>query len=293
MLGELKDVRPSYPQGRDGQLDDVDAKEEVLAKPALLDGLFQVPVGRRHDANVDRHLLRAAHGPHGPLLKHAQQLRLQRHGHVADLIEEERPPRRLLEQTRARLLRIRECPAHVAEELRLEQRLRDRGAVDRHERPTGSAAARVKSARHELLARAALPCNQDGHLGVGNAAEHVHDMSHGVTVAHEVRWARSRVRRLVPQSLHFLAQPLVAHRAIHRDAECVELDRLVDEIVRPRADRLHGGLHRPECGEHQHWHVGPARDDAYTQVDPGRSPHVQVGHDRIAPACREGVDGLV
>ena len=55
-----------------------------------------------------------------------------------------------------------ERAAHVAEELRLEQRLGDRAAVDRHERPRRAPAVRVDRPRDELLAGAALADDEHG-----------------------------------------------------------------------------------------------------------------------------------
>ena len=64
------------------------------------------------------------------LLQHAQQLRLQRRAHRPDLVEEQRAPVRLLEPALAGADGAGERAAHVAEQLRLEQRLGNRAAVD-------------------------------------------------------------------------------------------------------------------------------------------------------------------
>ena len=78
---------------------------------------------------------RRRRGSNSPLLQHAQQLRLQRERQLADLVEEERAAVGAARSgPRACSRRAGERAAHVAEELALEQRLRDRRAVDRHER---------------------------------------------------------------------------------------------------------------------------------------------------------------
>jgi len=53
----------------------------------------------------------------------------------------------------------------VAEELRFDQLLRDGGAVDLDERLPGPQAMGVDGPGHELLARAALPVDEDGGVG--------------------------------------------------------------------------------------------------------------------------------
>ena len=65
-----------------------------------------------------------------PLLEHAQELRLDRERQLADLVEEERAAVRRLERARLRRDGAGERAALVAEQLALEEVLRDRRAVD-------------------------------------------------------------------------------------------------------------------------------------------------------------------
>jgi hypothetical protein len=58
-------------------------------------------------------------------------------------------------------VRVGEAAAHVPEQLRLEKRVADRGAVDRHERSMAPPAARVQQLRREFLSGAALADNQN------------------------------------------------------------------------------------------------------------------------------------
>src|SRR5437868_4026629 len=80
-------------------------------------------------------------------LAHAQQLDLERRGHVADLIEEERAAVGDLEQPRLILDRAGERAADVAEQRALEQVVVERGAVLHHERLLGARAVIVDRAR--------------------------------------------------------------------------------------------------------------------------------------------------
>ena len=70
----------------------------------------------------------------GPLLQHAQQLGLGRQRDLGDLVEQQRAAVGRLEAAVAALDRAGERAALVAEQLGLEQRLGERGAVDRDER---------------------------------------------------------------------------------------------------------------------------------------------------------------
>ena len=101
--------------------------------------------------------LRVAPEPaHRAVLQDLEQLGLEHLAQESDLVEEERAPVRGLEQTGLRLARLGEGAALVAEQLGLEQRLRDRRAVDVDERPAGPGAHAVEEPRHQPLAGAGL-----------------------------------------------------------------------------------------------------------------------------------------
>ena len=95
---------------------------------------MQVAVGRGDDAHVDLQRRRAADALEALLLERAQDLGLQRQRQVADLVEEQRAAMRQLELARLARDRAGERALLVAEELGLEQRLGNRGAVDGDER---------------------------------------------------------------------------------------------------------------------------------------------------------------
>ena len=90
------------------------------------------------------------------LLQEAQQLDLDRRRDLADLVEEQRAAVGLLEAPFAPPDRAGERAALVAEELALEQRLGERGAVQLDERLLGARAVLVDGRGDELLAGAAL-----------------------------------------------------------------------------------------------------------------------------------------
>src|SRR6185369_16835923 len=101
---------------------------------AVLDRARQVTVGGRDDARVGPQHARAAEPLELALLQHAQELGLRRRAHLADLVEEQCPPRGLLELSRLALRGAREGAALVAEELCFQQLFGQRRAVQRDER---------------------------------------------------------------------------------------------------------------------------------------------------------------
>ena len=108
----------------------------------------------RDHTHVDVMAPVAAHRTDVAELQDAQELRLQQDGHVANLVEQQRAAVGLGEQALARLDRAGEAAAHVAEELALEELLRNGGGVDRHE---GTVAC-ARSARGWRARRA--PCRR-------------------------------------------------------------------------------------------------------------------------------------
>ena len=63
----------------------------------------------------------------------SQQHDLHPHAHLADFIEEERAVRRQLDEAGLVAVRAGKAAAYVPEELRLEQRIRQTRAIERHE----------------------------------------------------------------------------------------------------------------------------------------------------------------
>ena len=83
---------------------------------------------------------------------------------LADLVEQERAAVGLAEQAGARAHRAGEGAARVAEELRLGELRRERGAVEAHERPVGAPRGAHDRLGHPLLAGAALAGEEHGHV---------------------------------------------------------------------------------------------------------------------------------
>ena len=115
-------------------LEHVEAVVEVLAKLPLLERGLEVAVGGGDDAHVGLQSAGTADALELALLEDAQELRLQERAHLGDLVEEERAAGGLLDATDLARDRAGERALLVAEQLRLEELLGQRGAVDRHQR---------------------------------------------------------------------------------------------------------------------------------------------------------------
>src|SRR5262249_36544111 len=112
--------------------------EEVLPEPPLVHERAEVAMRGGDHLDVDRDLPLAPDGAHLPFLEHPEQLRLERGGHLADLVEEERSAVGGTDQPLAIGLRAGIAALHVAEELVLEEVLGKGRAVEGAQRPTAA-----------------------------------------------------------------------------------------------------------------------------------------------------------
>ena len=131
-------------QRRQVDLDDVEPVVEVLAEACRRASARSRSwlVAATH-AHVDLLAARRAERADLALLQHAQELGLQRRRQLADLVEEERAAVGLDEHARRVGARVGEGAALVAEQLALEQRVGDGGAVERR-RTAARAAGELK-----------------------------------------------------------------------------------------------------------------------------------------------------
>ncbi len=133
MLGEQRDVVAAFAQRRQVQAHDIEAVQQVGAEFAAFGFRVEVLVGRGDHAHVDADQLAAADAVELAVGEHAQQARLQRQRHVADLVEEQRAAIGLLEAAGVAARGAGERAGLVAEQFRFEQFGRNRRGVERDE----------------------------------------------------------------------------------------------------------------------------------------------------------------
>src|SRR5712672_2921802 len=148
---------------RQRHLQGIEAIEQVGAEAPLGNGLVEASVrsGDQEDVDLGSD---APNGAHGPVVKQTQKHGLQRDGHVADLIKEERAAVSLLDESNcATAPRAGECAVSIAEEFGLDQAFRKGGAIDGNEGagpPTGG----MGVAGELFLAGTGLAADEDRHL---------------------------------------------------------------------------------------------------------------------------------
>ncbi|MFN8096101.1 MAG: hypothetical protein U0599_28455 [Vicinamibacteria bacterium] len=130
-----------------------------------------------------------------------------------------------------------EGAAHVAEQLRLEEPLRDRPAVDRHERPLGPRTVAVDRAGDELLAGARLAGHQHRRVGGAGEGDLLVDGEHRAAAAHEAVGHEAEGASDGSGSLPPARAP--GERALDDLGHLADVDGLAHEVER-------AGLHRLE-----------------------------------------------
>src|SRR2546422_10819192 len=199
-VDELGQIVEALAQRREPELDSAQAIEQVRSEPTLVDELAQGLVRRGDDSNVDVDRPAAAHPLDLALLERAQDLRLHGEGHVADLVEEQRPAAGQLEPSDARADGAREGATLVAEQLGFEEPLRDGRAVHGDEGAVLARAPAVDRLRQERLTRPAFALDQHREVRRRDALRRLQRANQGLVRADQLLEA-GRARRLEPRDV--------------------------------------------------------------------------------------------
>src|ERR1019366_7278666 len=148
-------------QRRHLDVEDVEAVEEVTAQMAALHRLLRILVGCCDNAYVDRRFGFTPKAAEFTVLEHAEQLGLGGGGHLTNLVEQQCPFFSQFETSGASLNGSSERSFFVAEDLALDQRLRDGGAVDCNKWLVSAGTQVVQAARNQFLAGTALAGNRN------------------------------------------------------------------------------------------------------------------------------------
>ena len=147
---------------RQRQHDHGETMVEVAAELSRRHERGQIPLRRRDQLHVDLPRLDRAEAPDRLLLDRLQELALTAGGERVDLVEKERPAGGRLEEAALRSLGIGEGASLEAEELGLEHRLGNGGAVHVDEGRARASAAVVQHARDQAFAGPGLAGQQHG-----------------------------------------------------------------------------------------------------------------------------------
>ena len=177
MLGEQEDVVAPLAEGWQHEGEHGETVVEVLPESPLAGGRREVHVRGGDDPDIHRLAVRRAEPADHTLLDHLEELGLETLGQEPDLVEEERALVRGLEEAPLGLSRVREGAALVAEHLRLEERVRDGGAVDVDEGAARAGAGAMEGLSDEALPRSrlALDENRGEPSNIGGARDEPRD----------------------------------------------------------------------------------------------------------------------
>ncbi|OPY15465.1 MAG: hypothetical protein A4E74_02203 [Syntrophus sp. PtaB.Bin075] len=89
---QQQNILSPFPQRRDCDRDDTDPVKEVFTKRTLLYHFTQILVRGKHKTDIDRNIFRSAETADISFFQDSQKFGLQRETHVADFIEQHRPP---------------------------------------------------------------------------------------------------------------------------------------------------------------------------------------------------------
>src|SRR5690606_28139900 len=156
---------------------------------------------------------------------------LTRERQVGDLVEEQRAAVRRLEPALPAAERARERAALVSEELRLDERLREGRAVDRHEREALSWSARMQRVGDELLARPALADDETRRLALRDRVEALDELHHRRRVADDRRAGLAAGNELARLLELLLERAVLGDVADDAERELLGVERLRDVVV--------------------------------------------------------------
>ena len=158
------------------------------------------------------------------------------------------PPLHLLELADAAAVGAGEGALLVAEQLALQQVLRDGRAVEGQERRLGSGAVLVDGAGDQFLAGAALAGDQHRHVLGGDAADGLVDLAHGRAGADDGA-VHVRVRRGLGDHGRLAHPPGHFQRLADHPPQLVQVERLEQVVVGALLHRLDGRVRRLGQGD--------------------------------------------
>ena len=174
-----------------------------------------------------------------------------------------------------------ERAAHVAEELRFEQRFRNRAAVQGDEALHAARPVLMNRSRDDFLPRASLAGDQDCAVGGGDGLEKLKKPRHRAALADDSLEAIQPLVELRTQVRVLRFEAPLLETGLEGVQELVDQKRLVDEIPRAPLDQLHRVLHRGVPGDDNDDDLGIALERGMNHgrsVDAGKA---QIGHDQV------------
>jgi hypothetical protein len=167
MCDERADVLATIPERWHFQVHDHDPIHQIFAELAFRDEIRQIPVRGGDDADIDLAGCEVgAHRFHFPAFQKTQKHRLHAQAHFPHLVQEDGASVAQLKEPDLVTMGTRKAALHMTEQLRLQERLRDPGAIERDKRPLGSRRTGMNKPGDEIFPDATF--SRDEHFGLAS-----------------------------------------------------------------------------------------------------------------------------
>ncbi len=248
VLRQHRDLFRPLPEGRDHDLDDIQAVVEIFPEATCRHRLLEILVGRSQHPHVDLHGGAAADPGELTVLEHVEQLALERGVQVPDLIEKDGSAIRGLELADLELVGAGEGPALMAEQLALEELARHRGTVDLDEGARLAHRRVVDRPGDDVLSGTRLAADEHGDVDAGGLLDDLPHLGHPSAPPETDLLAQPVPRLVVVRPVPVAAG--AGQRALDHSLEIVGSERLLQEVVRAERGGLSHALDRVRSRDH-------------------------------------------
>jgi len=232
-----RDVLCPHPERRKFERDHIEAVVEVRPESSLFDHIPKVPVRRRNHADIHLPAHCRAHRLDLSVLEYPEEDLLKTGTDIAYLIEEHRAAVGHFKNTLLVPHGPCESTLDVAKKLALQERLRQRRAVDGQEGLLGPDAVEMYGPRDKFLPRSRLAQDEYGRPGVLDLLYGLIDLDHRFTVAHEVP-ETVLLFQLVPEKAIVVDKGLLVEDLPHDKTDLLKVEGLCYVVLRPFLHRF-------------------------------------------------------
>ena len=180
----------------------------------------------------------------------------------------------------------------VSEELVLEKRLGNRRAIDGHEGTLGARRQLMNGTSQKLLARAALPEDQDGGIGRRDTLNLKQRFLQTFARPHQTRQGHPLLQLLF-QQIGATLEPPTLECAIDEQEKVVYVHRLGEEVRSALADGAHRVLDGAKGGHHDDIRFGASLQSRRQNVESTSRGQLQVGENDAETRSRKGALRLI
>ena len=275
-LDEQRNIFTPFAHGRQNDRNHIQPIVQIFTERAVLHHLLEVGAGRRNDADVNLHRTVSTDAFEFPLLQDAQQLHLKRYRHVSDFVQEYRAAVRLLEAANARLDRTGEGAFDVAKQLRLQEVLRYRTAIDADHLLVFALAVEVNRFSNEFFSGSRFALNENGAVEACDRIDEFEDAMHRAARADNVVEPVLLVQ-LFSQVLILKPQLALLESLANHDRQLDELERLRQIVVCALLHRRHSSLDRAVSGDDDANGFGISNEGFFQELDSCLTRKVVIG----------------